>query len=374
MWKKIIALVVIVSIAFSCGNDDNNNNGGGGSADNFNRKAMLTNWADNIIIPSYQSLATSITSFKTSVQNFTATPNQFTLTALRLNWLGAYKKWQHVEMFNIGKAETLNYGFHMNVYPTNITDIENNVVNGSYDLSHPNNHDAQGFPAIDYLINGLGADDTAILAKYTSDTNAAKYKTYLTDVVNKMDNLTQQVVTDWNGAYKTTFINNDGNTATGSVNKLVNDFIYYYEKGLRANKIGIPAGVWSATTLPSKVEAFYKKDISKELAQEALTAVKDFFNGKYYNGTTTGSSLKSYLDYLNTIKDGVDLSLLINTRLNDATTQLQGLNANFVTQINSNNQLMTQTYDKLQLAVVLFKVDMLQALNISVDYVDADGD
>ena len=373
MWKKIIALVVIVSIAFSCGNDDNNN-GGGGSTDNFNRKAMLTNWADNIIIPSYQSFATSLTSFKTSVQNFTATPNQFTLTALRLNWLAAYKKWQHVEMFNIGKAETLNYGFHMNVYPTNTTDIENNVVNGSYDLSHPNNHDAQGFPAIDYLINGLGADDTALLAKYTSDTNAAKYKTYLTDVVNKMDNLTQQVVTDWNGAYKTTFINNDGNTATGSVNKLVNDFIYYYEKGLRASKIGIPAGVWSATTLPSKVEAFYKKDVSKELAKEALTAVQDFFNGKYYSSTTTGSSLKSYLDYLNTIKDGVDLSLLINTRLNDATTQLQGLNANFVTQINSNNQQMTQTYDKLQLAVVLFKVDMLQALNISVDYVDADGD
>ena len=35
---------------------------------------------------------------------------------------------------------------------------------------------------------------------------------------------------------------------------------------------------------------------------------------------------------------------------------------------------MTETFDALQMAVVLLKVDMLQAINISVDYVDADGD
>ena len=35
---------------------------------------------------------------------------------------------------------------------------------------------------------------------------------------------------------------------------------------------------------------------------------------------------------------------------------------------------MLEAYDKIQAAVVLMKVDMLQALNINVDYVDADGD
>jgi hypothetical protein len=35
---------------------------------------------------------------------------------------------------------------------------------------------------------------------------------------------------------------------------------------------------------------------------------------------------------------------------------------------------MTATYDELQRATVLFKVDMLQTLSISVDYVDSDGD
>jgi len=43
-------------------------------------------------------------------------------------------------------------------------------------------------------------------------------------------------------------------------------------------------------------------------------------------------------------------------------------------QIETDNTLMTKTYDELQKVVVLMKVDMLQALNVKVDYVDADGD
>jgi hypothetical protein len=33
-----------------------------------------------------------------------------------------------------------------------------------------------------------------------------------------------------------------------------------------------------------------------------------------------------------------------------------------------------RTYDDIQATVVLLKVDMLQVLNINVDYADADGD
>ena len=43
-------------------------------------------------------------------------------------------------------------------------------------------------------------------------------------------------------------------------------------------------------------------------------------------------------------------------------------------QIEINNLEMLLTYDAVQQLVVSFKGDMLQALSISVDYVDADGD
>ena len=43
-------------------------------------------------------------------------------------------------------------------------------------------------------------------------------------------------------------------------------------------------------------------------------------------------------------------------------------------QIESDLIKVLKTYDEIQTAVVLLKVDMLQALNIAVDYADADGD
>ena len=43
-------------------------------------------------------------------------------------------------------------------------------------------------------------------------------------------------------------------------------------------------------------------------------------------------------------------------------------------QIQNNNNQMLFAYDAIQVMVVSFKVDLLQTLSISVDYVDADGD
>ena len=54
--------------------------------------------------------------------------------------------------------------------------------------------------------------------------------------------------------------------------------------------------------------------------------------------------------------------------------EIDGLMDNFATQIEQDNNSMLITFDELQKAVVLLKVDMLQALNIQVDFVDADGD
>ncbi|NRA94125.1 MAG: peptidase M75 superfamily protein, partial [Psychroserpens sp.] len=42
--------------------------------------------------------------------------------------------------------------------------------------------------------------------------------------------------------------------------------------------------------------------------------------------------------------------------------------------VETDNTKMTEAYDALQAAVVLLKVDMIQAMNISIDFVDADGD
>jgi hypothetical protein len=220
------------------------------------------------------------------------------------------------------------------------------------------------------MLYGLETTDMSILEKYTTNTDAAKYKIHLSDLVMQMKSLTETVLNDWTSSYKNEFISSTSNTASSAANKFVNDFIFYYEKGLRANKIGIPAGNFSATPLPEKVEAFYNKEASKTLILEALKAAQDLFNGKAYNSTATRSSFSDYLLHLNK----PDLVSLINNQFDTARAKIELLDDSFYSQINTDNIKMTEAYDALQATVVLLKVDMLQAFNISVDYVDADGD
>ena len=85
-----------------------------------------------------------------------------------------------------------------------------------------------------------------------------------------------------------------------------------------------------------------------------------------------GLSLENYLNHLNPGNDNI--SSVINTQFENAESQLNQLDNNFVSQIEFNNTEMLLTYDAIQLLVVYFKVDMLQTLGVSVDYVDADGD
>ena len=155
---------------------------------------------------------------------------------------------------------------------------------------------------------------------------------------------------------------------------LINDFIYYYEKRFRAMKFGIPGGVFSSSALPDRVEGYYSKKYSKELSLEALSSIKNFFNGiSHENKDISGTGLKSYLDFLDPNKTQL-LSDEINNQFNIAENSINELNNNFSEQTSTGLLKLLTTYDNIQKAVVLLKVDMLQILNINVDYVDADGD
>ena len=339
----------------------------------FDRGAMLTFWADKIIIPSLESFNESLFQLLEATNSFIDNPDQEKLSQLREKWLTAYKSWQFVEMFDIGKAEEIYFKNRLNLYPVNRDRVDSNIDSGSYDLDKAENFTSQGFAAIDYLLFGIGENDDSIVSKYlVSDSSHSKY---LKDVVSKAVELTNIVKVDWEEGYRNTFVELTDNTATSSINKLTNDFIFYYEKGFRANKIGIPAGVFSGSPLPDRVEAYYGRVYSRALAIEAASAVDNFFNGRSYSDNEdVGLSLKSYLDFVE--GDGVSskLSDEIDAQIAASIESIGSLKENFVDQVNENNIEMLKTYDVIQAGVVMLKVDMLQKLNISVDYVDADGD
>ena len=368
-YSKIFFAVLGAFYLMSCGEDDGNT----GTEDNFDRAAMLANWADNIIIPAYEDYTTKLGVLETATTAFTAAPDVALLASLRSAWLDAYDSWQKAGIYEIGKAEELTLVNFTNIYPVNAPDMEATIASGTFNLATTNSQDEQGFPAIDYLINGLAATDAEIVSVYLQETAGSNHREYLSLLVNRLDSIAGVVLNDWNGSFRDEFVDRSGSSATSSVNKLANDFLFYFERHLRTGKIGFPAGVFSTSPDAAKVEAFYSGD-SRQLFMTALDALQDFFNGVQATGGQSGESLASYLDFLHEIRGGENLRVAINDQFDAIRTSASSLDSDFSVQVTNDNMAMLQTYDELQKLVILLKTDMLQTLNIRVDFVDADGD
>lgn len=360
---KIIATLLFCLGLASCSEDNSSDM----SMDDFARNEMLSFWSDEIIIPAYEAYVESLEELDQELAHFiNQAPKEKTLSGLRNSCLQAQISWQKVSMFEIGEAEKIGLRNFTNIFPTDTALINKNIAENNFNLALPSNFVAQGFPALDYLLYGIADNDQQILNLLKTEA----YLSYLTSLISRLLELSDLVLMDWKNSFRNEFINNDGSSGTASVDKMVNDYLFYFEKYLRAGKIGIPAGIFSGNTLSHAVEAPFAKEQSKMLFFEALSNAKYFFIGKSYNLSQDGPSLSAYLNAMGQEQ----LNEEITQQFNEAADKAELLADSFKDQVEQDNSKMLAVYDELQKAVILMKVDMMQALNIQVDYVDADGD
>ena len=366
-----ISILSIFIISCSSSSDDEQS-----TIPEFDRSAVLKNYADNIIIPRLNNFKSSVDYLKESGDAYVDSPDITTYTELHNSWLEAYINWQYVEMFNIGKAEEIMFFSKTNTYPVNEGRIQENVNNEKTDLSNPNDWSCQGFPGLDYMIHGIADSENEIINQYIQN---PLYGKYLKVVINELNDNTDLVLNDWD-TYRNTFVNSVENTATSAFNMLTNDFVYYFEKGLRTNKIGIPSGVFSNNPLSNKVEAYYSskngiEDVSRDLIENALNAVDLVFQGKSSNQSPVGPSFKTYLDFIKANNVSADdIGSIVVNKIQTANQKILDLNKNFINQVENDNGKMLGAFDALQTIVVNLKTDMLSLFNVAVDYTDADGD
>ena len=368
MKKTLLTLLLIVASVISCNEASEEISG-----PTYDRASLLNNWYTYSIQPRLNEFGSKLNEMESAAKKFKEDKDANSLNSLREKYINAHMAWQRVEMINIGKAEEIYYNSKMNVYPVNTARVTSNISSGSYDFNNANNNAAQGFPTIDYMLYGVEETDEKILELYGS--TDGKHINYLIDVTENMKNITNDVINSWE-TYKNDFINSTGNTATSAVNVMVNDFLFYYEKGFRANKIGIPGGVFSTSPIPENVEGYYSRVNSKKFAIEAYEGIIEFYEGKQHGSGVayTGSSLKSIIIDLDENTGDYNLGNKITNKMAIAKQKITELDDNFANQIQTDNIKFLTTYDAIQEIVVLLKVDMLQLLSINVDYIDADGD
>lgn len=374
--EKLAAFVLVAALVTACGGSEKEPS----TADNTkDRKIVLTHWADNIIVPAYEDFQTVFEVMAGKAGAFTAAPTATSLSDLRAAWSDAYIEWQKVEPFAFGPADKYTLRNFFNIYPADVEGINANMNNPSANLDLPAAYATQGFPALDYLLNGVGADDDAIVAAYTTDPDAVQRKDYLTRVTERMHTLLAQVVSEWKGPFRDNFIDKTGLDIGSSMGVAVNTYVLHYERYIRSGKIGIPSGAAIGGTgvpYPEGVEAYYKRDLSLQLAKTAHQATWDFFNGVAIDTGTEGPSFKTYLDALGA-KDpstGTKLSDIINAQFETISGELEQLSPDLYSQIQTDNAAMEDTYAAMQKLVRILKVDMTSAMSVTITYTDNDGD
>ena len=365
----ITFLLLLLSLAFSC-KDKNKDSP---KAD-FDRKAMLTNLGNQIIIPAYRSFQVSVNQLDSAITAFNLNPDISKLQDLQITFKNTYRAWQLCSPFAFGPAEQEYLGINTNTFPTNIIKINTAITTGSYNLNAISNMDMKGLPGIDYLLFGIGSDNSAILEKYTVEAEAANRKKYLKDLSSDLQTKLNSVLNAWlpgGGNYINTFMNAEG-TDIGSSLGLLTNMIDHDLDGLKNYKLGIPLGKQSAGVIyPEKVEGYYC-GISAELLWIQMKAVENIYLGKSSNND--GVSYDDYLTHIDAKYNGGSLNDAIKGQFTATINKLQAVPDPLSATIINNADPANVAYKEVQKLLVLMKTDMTSSLGILITYVDNDGD
>ncbi len=376
--KKIVHIlpILILLYLFSCSSDDNSSEGE--TDDSFDRVSLTTSWVDNLLLPATNDFKSKLEALNSSITLFTEAPDAPKLAEVRTNLFEAYKVWQHVEMFFYGSG----YSLDMNTYPTDVTKITENINSTTaVDLNRTVLNPTQGLPAIDYLVNGLESTDNDIITKYEE----AKYKDYLKLLSERMVSITTTALDDFETS-KDTNKNSVDNSISSYLSIQVNDFLQYTEKSFRESKIATPSGTRnrdifptiSVSASPDFVESLYSPENSKTLYLEAFDAIQDFYYGRSYANNSNTVGLQEYLQILGTTilinGDEILLDEYITTLFGTIDAANNNITDNFYQQTQDYNPNFDAVFDAIQEFVIAVKSNAINAFNLTIDFVDSDGD
>jgi predicted lipoprotein len=325
----------------------------------FDKSPILTNIADNYIIPHQNELKFRLDNLKSAWDTFSADQSSTNFDDVKLNYLLCNEQYQRVKMIDFGPEMTNSMTMAFGVFPTDTNQIASNISMGTYDLESADNTDTQGLDALDYL---LFRTDAYTLAQTSSNTRA-----YINDLISKLNNKINLVVSGWT-TYRSSFVSGTGTSQTSPFSYLVNGCVKDYEV-TKSTKLGIPLG--KATLNIAKPLQFEAKwsGHNKVLLEISVQSHSNLFHGIGADGTDG----QGFDDYLLAI-GRTDLNTSIHNQFQYLTTEIGTWNDNLLQRLNSDRPSLDSYYNYMSALVVNLKTDMPSAFGVVITYQDNDGD
>jgi uncharacterized protein len=338
---------------------------GGTNIDEFDRKAMLNDYASKVIVPAYQELLSSAEGLKVAKNDFMVSNSQLDLERIQAQWVSTLLAWQYASAFNFGPAgeQALRKGLieEIATFPVDTTTLEAYIdVN---DLSLNNfDRDTRGLYAIEYLL-------------YNNDNGELRQsdirRNYLNAIINQLVERILLIRNQWITTYPAEFVANDGTDAGSSTSLLYNEFVRSFES-IKNFKLGLPLGKRPGQTAPAPelAEAYYSGQTFPALFVH-INAINDLYYGR--SRTESGIGLR---DYLKSVVGGPELIAQSDAQWEKVTAALNAIPTDrpLTELIQTDYVLLENLHTELQKQTRFFKSDMSSLLGIAITYSSGDGD
>jgi putative iron-regulated protein len=193
------------------------------------KKVVVSDFANQVVIPTYQLLVTKSQDLSKAVDAFVAKPGDDTLKAAQDAWRATRTPWEQSEAFAFGPAESLGYDGDLDDWPVNETDVKA-ILSSKAELTPESIKQLQttqkGFHTIEYLLFGLNNDRKSTDLKERD----LKLLKLLTDAFNQTaQDLTKSWVEGVNGnlAYSQVFATagDSSNSSYPTVNAALEEIV-----------------------------------------------------------------------------------------------------------------------------------------------------
>jgi putative iron-regulated protein len=191
-WAAVSALAVLTA---GCPGNDSSGGGNATFEDSVNSIAILDDFVDKVVVPTYQLLASRAAALQSASETLRTTPDDANLAAAQAAWVAMREPWELSEGFLFGPVDANGYDPSLDTWPVNVTDLDAVLAGGAtltpafvagLDTS------LQGFHTAEYLLFGVGA------AKTAADLTARELD-YLVAITTVMADVAGDLADDWTG-------------------------------------------------------------------------------------------------------------------------------------------------------------------------------
>jgi len=365
--RRFAGLVASLSLVSACSDD---------AVVEVDRNAVLRDLTDNVMLPTYRELTPRMDALARSLDALCAAPSDERLTAARAAWSDARGVWKRASVFRGGPMETLNTYPAVDFYPVSPTAVEALIAGA--DPITPDSLDAvgtnrRGLPGIEVVLFDGTRDAPTLLAALRDGSGPSRRCQYLVAAGANVARITSAFVMAWEpagGGYgRTLSTAGQGSSITTSraaIDLLVNQVINTLDV-LQVSRLSVANGSRNGgTPQPDQVESIPSGRSVTDLS-DSLVGLREIYYGAH--GARQGLGVGSMVAARNP-----SLDRSVRAEFDATARALAAITVPVQRAVIEQRPQVEAAITELGRLKRLFKVDIANALGVTLSFTDNDGD